>query len=127
MTGPSYYDRVAAMYNSSIVLRTIPFSTEFGDPFHEVVVLQQPSKEFFVTGESVKQSMQKFKGAFIDIEGNVKLSGNGEGSFLGNDVRSFVTEYRGKKRVVANQSTSKSTQRNKDQLKYLVSLLYESK
>lgn len=97
----SYWEKVADLYNSANVISSRNLSTQYGEPFHECVLLKQPSRENSMTGESVKQFFNKQRGAFITIRNNINLSGNGTGSHTGNEVKDFTSSRRNK-RAVAN-------------------------
>ena len=47
-----YYTLVADMYNSSIVLHSRVLNVEYGEPFHVITELRQPTPEHRYTGES---------------------------------------------------------------------------
>ena len=97
----TYWEKVADMYNSATVISSRKLSTEYGEPFQESVQLKQPLKKKYMTGESVKNFMNKQRGAFITIHKNINLSGNGSGSHTGNEVKDFTSSRRNK-RAIAN-------------------------
>jgi hypothetical protein len=90
----SYYQQVADMFNSNIVLQSKSLSDSYGSPFEESVELNPPTQEHRITGEEVQNKMVKMRATYMTIEENIRASGQGEGSRFGNTVKSYVLNVR---------------------------------
>ena len=102
----SFYEKVADLHNSSVILYSVILGESYGEPFHERKELGPVLKENHVTGQSVKETMNTTKGGVIRIRNGIRVSGQGEGSHCGGDtVKGFVTgamSATNKKAVAAN-------------------------
>jgi hypothetical protein len=90
----SYYQQVADVFNSNIVMQSKSLSDSYGSPFEESVELNPPTQEHRMTGEEVQDKMVKMRATYMTIEENIRASGQGEGSRFGNTVKSYVLNVR---------------------------------
>jgi hypothetical protein len=76
MNPPTYYDKVADLVNSDIILYTINMGTDYGAPFHEVLELK-PSRQS-ISGYDVKQFLLGLKRPFSWIQTAINFSSSGQ-------------------------------------------------
>ena len=91
-SSPTYYDKVAALYNSDEALSSVAMGTEYGSPFEVAVQLKQPTKS--ITGADVKQYILSLKRPFIWIDSSIRQSGSGDSDPRGSEVKQFCSEPR---------------------------------
>jgi hypothetical protein len=90
---PSYYDKVANLDNSEDILYTINMGTDYGEPFHEVIVLK-PHGGPKTTGYDVKQHVYDMKRPFNWIMESILASGNGRNDPPCSEVKDFCQKLR---------------------------------